>query len=540
MAAIPRTSADFTSLLLELSRALRGFSFYAETDPKRRPLLDRAFRALSSELSRAGPIELQLVDDAFVLDGLPAPIPSGGVLAPLEKALRHHGIERLRLDPSLTRNALDGFLDLLGQPRQRFGDPASFARILAARDSRGLRLNDLEDDARRATPRLDSTPPHASASLASNLRSQPVARSPAWHSDDSLKPTLETHPLEAPSPDDRGERLRARLIELDQFADDSAYQDRVSDIAVWAQELWNQGLADECYRALLVLADHAVGCGGRPEAQARAAAACFSELASGERLRDLIRRATGSSGTGVRAAQLLLQLGPAVVPELLDRICEEEDPDRSAPLHALIMTMGEAALPTLVSAIRGPDDRRARIGIRLAGELQSPAALPTLLASLRSPDLSRRTETIRALSFLPGDEAKQVLANALESNYEEIAIAATRAVATAEGPDAVPTLLDILEASLRTGRTKVSRTLVEVLGRIGDERVVPRLSAILERKPILRRAHHHAIQLAAIDALAILPTREARRAIERAARHGARPVRDRAEVRLHQLNPMRH
>lgn len=536
MAATPRTNADFTSLLLECARALRGFSFYAETDPKRRPLLDRAFRALSSELERSGPIDLRLGEGTFILDGLATPIPAGGALDPLAGALGRHGIERLRLDPSLTRNALDGFLDLLGQPVDRFESPTAFARILSARDSRGLRINDLEDPARHATPRLDTTPPCASASLASGFSSPMPTRSPPSSGGESKKPTLESHPLEVPSPDDRGERLRARLIELDQFADDSAYQARVADISVWAQELWNQGLIDECYRALLVLADHAVGCGGRPETQARMAAACFAELASGERLHDLIRRATGSSGTGVRAAQLLLQLGPTVVPELLDRICEEPDPDRSAPLHALIMTMGEAALPTLISAIQGPDDHRARIGIRLAGELQSPAALPTLLASLRSPSLSRRTETIRALSLLPGDEAKQVLANALESNYEEIAVAATRAVATAEGPDAVPMLLDILEASLRTSRTKVSRTLVEVLGRIGDERVVPRLSAILERKPILRRAHHHAIQLAAIDALAILPTREARRAIERAARHGARPVRDRARDRLDELS----
>jgi HEAT repeat protein len=151
---------------------------------------------------------------------------------------------------------------------------------------------------------------------------------------------------------------------------------------------------------------------------------------------------------------------------------------------------------------------------------------------LRTSDLSRRIETIRALSFLPGEESKNILASALESNLEEIVVAATDAVATSEGSRAVPALLDVLAASLRTNRTDASRTLVEVLGRLGDERAVPRLSAILERKPILRRGHHHAIQIAAIDALAILPTKEARRSIERAARHGTRPVRDRARMRL--------
>jgi HEAT repeat protein len=85
----------------------------------------------------------------------------------------------------------------------------------------------------------------------------------------------------------------------------------------------------------------------------------------------------------------------------------------------------------------------------------------------------------------------------------------------------------------------LSQTLVRLLGQLGDERAVPRLSAILERKPILRRTHHHTIQLAVIDALAILPTKEARRAIERAARRAAKPVSDRARTRLAEMGANR-
>jgi HEAT repeat protein len=318
------------------------------------------------------------------------------------------------------------------------------------------------------------------------------------------------------------------LIELDQTVEDAAYQQRADNIAVWAEGLWDEDLVDECYRALLVLADHAVGRGGRAESQARIAANSFAALARGDRLTDLIRRATGSGGSGIRAAQLLLQLGATAVPALVDRICDEDDAERSAPLHSLVLALGELSLPTLLEAIEDPDDRRAKIGIRLAGQLQNPAVLPTLMKVLRTANLSRRVETIRALSFLPGEESKNALTGALESHLEEIVVAATRAVETTAGSEAVPALLDVLDASLRTNRTRASRELVGVLGRLGDERAVPRLSAILERKPMLRRGHHHAIQLSTIDALAILPTKEARRSIERAARHGARHVREHA------------
>ncbi len=534
-----RTKTDVTSLLLELTRALRGFSVYCETDAQRRRLLDRAFRALSGDLSRSGAIDLQLTETGFCVAGLSETIESDAVLGPLEAALRNHGLDRLCIDQSLTCNAMHGLFDLLGQPGNRFESAEDFARALGARDSQGLRLNDIDDRHTETTPKLSATPPRASASLGSVLLSSEHGELVGDIESRQEKPTLETDPLLAPAADDRGERLRARLIELDRTVEDAAYQRRSSDITIWALDLWNDGLSDECYRALLVLADHAVGRGGRPEAQARTAAACFAELASGDRLGDLIRRATGPGGAGIRAAQLLLQLGSGVVPALVARICEEEDPDRSAPLHSLVLALGEASIPTLIEAIEGANDRRAQIGIRLAGELQNPAVLPALTSVLRTSDLSRRIETIRALSFLPGEESKEVLAGALESNFEEIVVAATEAVANSEGSDAVPALLDVLSASLRTNRTNASRALIEALGRIGDERVVPRLSAILERKPMLRRAHHHAIQLAAIDALAILPTKEARRAIERAARHGARPVRDRAQMRLDEIRTPR-
>jgi HEAT repeat protein len=530
-----RTPADLSSLLLELARALRGFAFYKEADAQRRPLLDRAFRAVSSELTRAGAIDLRLDQNRFKLAGLSQTVEASGVLADLDAALTSHGLYRLRFDGSLTSNALGGLFDLLGQPSARFTGPDRFARALAARDAQGLQLNDIEYCQQKPTRKLTATPPRASASLASSL--SPDSTHPRSTSGEA--PSLNADPLGAPSADDRGERLRARLIELDRTVEDEAYDQQAGEIVGWARDLAKEGLPDEAYRALLVLADHAVGSGGRPETQARIAANRFAELAVGEQLNHLINRATEPGGPGVRAAQLLLQLGPKAVLAIVDLLCVEDRNDRSGPLRALVLALGEASLPALLEAIAGSDERRARVGIRLAGELQNPAALPALLKAMRAPEHDRQIETIRALGFLPVRESKDALAGALASDNEEIAVAAAHALATCEGGEAVLKFLDVLDASMPTTRTRLSRTLVRLLGQLGDERAVPRLSAILERKPILRRTHHHAIQLAVIDALAILPTKEARRSIERAAQRGAKPVSDRAKAKLIELSASR-
>ncbi len=270
-----RTSADLTSLLLELARALRGLAFYAESDPHRAPLVDRAHRAVASELSRAGPIDLRIDEAGFHLVGLEQPVRSEGVLAELEAALVRHRLERVRLDPTLTRHALHGLLDLLCHPRGRYETPRHFARVLAAREASGIALNELDVVSEPIRRKLSATPPRASASLgASLLQAQETStgagtapRTISSGAGEDEKPSLDAEPLLAPAGDDRGERLRARLIELDQTVDDEAYGERAAEIVRWAEDLWEEELADECYRALLVLADHAVGFGGRSESR---------------------------------------------------------------------------------------------------------------------------------------------------------------------------------------------------------------------------------------------------------------------------------
>ena len=133
------------------------------------------------------------------------------------------------------------------------------------------------------------------------------------------------------------------------------------------------------------------------------------------------------------------------------------------------------------------------------------------------------------------NESRRALCGALASDLEEVAAAASQAIASSEGSEASPTLLDVLESSLHNARTMLGCTLIEVLGRLEDERAVPRLCAILERRPVLRRAQWHALQLAAVDALTVLPTKEARRTIQRAALHGTQSIRARARTALDAL-----
>lgn len=550
-----RSSADATSLLLELARALRGFASFDDSLVRRRSLAERAFQAVSVDVRRSGPLEIALRGETFSLPDLTERIDARGGLAILRSVLVRHAIERLRLEPDLSLDALHGLLELLVRSPATPPDVRTLLATLCGRDARGIRLNGLEAPSNPpprplaataprpsvsvTTPRVGAAPPALpapsapSAPLLPKPRNAEVLAPPNPAPDASAQRAAAAPAL---SPREALEaRLLARFVELDHLVEDEPYARLSAEIVSWAAQLFDEGLREACHRAMVVLADHAVGCGGRAESQARVAAERFAELAVGPRLEDLIDRALASDESGVRAAQLLLQRRDAAVPALFERLCASVDPMEPGPLHALVITCGEAAVPTLLENVESADERRARLALRLAGELQNPALLPALERAARRAALPCQIEAIRSLCLVPGEASRDALADALASQLDQIAIAATQAIATRNGIDAVPALLDVLESHVRGSRTQLCRAVIEVLGRLGDERAVPRLAAILERRPVLRRAHWHAIQLAAVEALSVLPTREARRAVERAASSAAAPVRDRARARLSQL-----
>ncbi|MEZ4292338.1 MAG: hypothetical protein R3E53_18045 [Myxococcota bacterium] len=141
-AAPRRTTADFAVIALELSRAMRGFRYYDALDTRRRALADRAHRALQAEPRAVRPADPRGLRRGSPRRGAPR---RAGVRRRRPRArrrLRGRGLLRIRLDRSLTRDALTGLLDLLGRPDERYATLDGLAHALAARDDRGIRLND--------------------------------------------------------------------------------------------------------------------------------------------------------------------------------------------------------------------------------------------------------------------------------------------------------------------------------------------------------------------------------------------------------------
>lgn len=530
-----RTASDLASLLMELGRAVRGLSFYREGDPACAELIDRAWLAWSGELLRAGPLALSVGKAGFRAHGIDESVPFTH-LDDLAGAFTRHDLDQISISSSLSRDALQAFIELLGKNSDSLGRAGGLIDALNDRCNTGIVLNGAAATTASPAPEPMTQPAAVPASESSDsLGAALLAPSrrlvvvpPSAHVDE--KASIDDRPLDAPATDAGGDRLRLRLIELDRCTDDAAYAFLGRRIVEWATELHDAGLVEEYHRAVLVLADHAVGDGGRSGLQARVAQRLCCELASAERLETLIERALASdTRVSVRATQVLLQLGQHAIPAVFDRIAAGPSADQSGQLAAAMVALGEASVSHLTQVIDEPDDERAILAIRLAAELQHPGLVRAIATALEGDRPTLRRDAARSLAYLGGDDAIHALVNALSSERDELPETAAHWLGALRDMRALQPLLAALERATRSADGGArAREMIRALGALGSERAVPRLVALLERRSLLRRKPLRQLQVCAVVALHQLTGREAGRAVDRARRHRDPAVRERA------------
>jgi len=329
--------------------------------------------------------------------------------------------------------------------------------------------------------------------------------------------SIEEDPYQARGSDTRGERLRLGLRELDRCSDDTDYETIARRISSWMAELDEATRLDESYRVMLVLADHAAGLGGRSGSQVRIAQATLEELADGALIADLIDRGcTRERSKGVRPAQVLLQLGGIGVPALLERLEVESDRRLSSEISALLIALGEHAVPALARSLSlPPSNGRTQLAIRLAGELQSPKLIPILANILRKGGPALRKEAAKALVHIGNDEATSVLIEALSSPVDDLPHTAALCLGVLGDARSVQPLLAALERAASGRQPRLAEGILRALGTFRDnaDLIVPRLTAVLDQKSLVRRRQLRGPKLAALLALESLADSAARLAI---------------------------
>jgi hypothetical protein len=267
-----------------------------------------------------------------------------------------------------------------------------------------------------------------------------------------------------------------RLRELTECDDDFRYRDLVRQVVYAAQELVAQGVADEGYRALLVLGLHAGDDAKRSFAQRESASEGLAQLAHGAVLDDLVKRACDAGAdTSLPATGVLRELGGRCASRVLDQLEVEMDSERRGRLTGVLLAMGEEVSHALAEAIVTGSKRRQRLALRLAGETQNPRLVLNLReAMLDGPDEAAREARAAASATsprskrLPRDSPARALDRRLRGPRTRLVGSCSRGGAASEA----------LGRALAAHDLALARESVRALGRLGRAEAARLIAAI--------------------------------------------------------------
>ena len=567
-----RTTADVCATLVELGRTLKGWSFYEPDHAARRELLDRSWRALQGELRRNGPLSLEVRRGAFFLAGSDTPVGTGRV-DELARHLYERAVRRIVFEAEVDLETLGAFFDVAVTASGVIAEEGGFDAAFYEGTRRGLQVNDIDwrnllaraHFADHGTAVRDggvvAAPASEAALVAESVANEPVADAARF----DTEPFLETDPFDT-EPDtpledsDFGEGFPAARSEttapielLDELGpadaeefpldadpevaaafpliellrdlgacdDDHDYRELVRRIVFAAQSLVGEGVADESYRVLRVLATHASDDAKRSFAQRESAGEGLAQIAQGDTLSDVVLRASDASAeVSLHATGVLRELGFRGVSRILDHLEAEIDSERRARLSGVLLAMGETVVPALGEAIASGSQRRRRLALRLAGEAQNPLLVGNLREAMLADDDEVSREAAWALLRVGDVASLEALAEGLESPRAAVVGVAAYSLGACGRVLAVAPLTQALERAISAKQLPLAREIVRALGRLGRPEAGPSITAVLKRGGLFERRKLRDLKLAAITALANLPGRVATEALRRAARSG--------------------
>jgi HEAT repeat protein len=291
----------------------------------------------------------------------------------------------------------------------------------------------------------------------------------------------------------------------------------------------------DAYRAVLAWARHATDAGGRPGSIRAEASDRLGRMLRGDRmLQYVVDQACSAKGlASVQAIQVMMAVGPTVVPRVLEKLGNTTGDARSQAAGVLI-AMGEAAFPSLVDELTAPEPERVRRAARLLGEMQNPRGVDYLVEHLDYADPMVKKEVARALVQIGTERAMDAVARGLEGDEgtAEIAAAALGCASPTDG--VVRALLRVAEGNTSHSLV-VRREAIRSLGRVGDARALPLLAALLEQRALFGRKRNRMLRVVAAQAIGRIGGEEAYRLLDAHTRGGDSAVRQACSDALRML-----
>jgi hypothetical protein len=248
-----------------------------------------------------------------------------------------------------------------------------------------------------------------------------------------------------------------------------------------------------------------------------------------ERLRELTEHALRHPEDQLDAGELLSWIGPDGHQVMVETVAASESLAARRFLHDQLARTPDA-VPLLIPLVERGTPSQVRHAAGILGRIGDPRAIPVLNAVVQHADDSVRAEVLRALVRFDDPAARAALLDGLRHPHPATRIAAAQAVGNAGVLALAPTVMGVLRDETDSS---VRRAMATSAARLGTVEALEELTRMaLARRRLWGGGQPQEVRLDIVAGLAAAATPGARRALDRIARDGDRPVHEAADRAL--------
>jgi hypothetical protein len=504
-------------MLVTLRKSSRDISFYPAGHPLLLRSLERAVEQVRGAVGGRFILTITVTRGGFQVDGRPVGVENRQIVGMAEDLFLRR-IQQVGFGPGVEAEEIAAFLRIAVADPKALLEQGGPVKVLASQGVSRIQLS--EQDYRRTEPVKPPPPPEPATS-------EPIRTAE----------TPETGPAEEDTP--TTEALLQRLEDEAAAGGAAGYEWAASRLEAAASNAVQGDRPAEVLAILRAFLGHR-GRSGLVEPIAERAAKAVetgANPAAVEYLSDRAGRADSDPATD--PSEVLVALGPRVLPGLLSRAAKADRGPVREGLIGLLLAFRHTTLPDLVEGFKGVD---RELGYDLAAALRGcpdHGGITLLGRLLRHKAVWVRAEVLRSLAALGGEAASRLILQALRDPDLSVVELAVGQLGTGKVNQAMPQLLRLAaQPDLKGKPFAVRKAAVSALGALGDPGGIATLQKVLYTRAWFHRSAGEELRRTAAGALVAMGRPEALAVVEAGARaRWRRAVRRACRAALPQAGP---
>ncbi len=217
-------------------------------------------------------------------------------------------------------------------------------------------------------------------------------------------------------------------------------------------------------------------------------------------------------GSFSEARDALITMAEYAIPMLIGTLTEAEDRTVRMKIIDVLVRMGEKIVPEIVKLLDEKEWFIRRNGIYILGELRSASSIEYLGRLINDPEEKVQLAVVEALSKIGTEKIREYLKSGLNSKHRSVVIAVMKSLPREDVASKIVEVAGWIKQrkSIPDEKEEIfRRSIIELLGEKGDERVLDHLLGILEEKAIFKGDLIQTTKLTALNAIAQIGTEKA-------------------------------